>query len=459
VNVLEKLASFPLFEPVPVQELEWLVTRGAVKEVTSGAILMDAGVKVDEMLIVLSGTIVVYVRKEGGWRKFYDMEPGFVLGAMPYSRLHAAPARAVAEGDSSVFALNRSHFGELVRECPELTSALVHQLLDRSRAYRTAQLHDERMQSLGRLAAGLAHELNNPASGATSFARSLAQLLEDVHAASRELMAARLTDEKLESIDAIRSLSMQPAPVRNALEMADREEELSEWMDRHGIDSAAASQLSASSVTLSALDKLAAALSAHTIGAAIRWAASDIALRESASQIMTATGRIHDLVSAVKGFSFLDREGVPDDVDIASGLANTVSMLENKSRAKSLRVEVESANDLPRVHGLGSELNQVWEKLIDNAIDAAPVEGTVTVTASHRGDHVVVRVTDNGVGIPQENRARIFDPFFTTKPVGSGAGLGLDIARRFVELNDGDLEFTSQPSHTVFRVRFPVSRR
>jgi signal transduction histidine kinase len=144
-------------------------------------------------------------------------------------------------------------------------------------------------------------------------------------------------------------------------------------------------------------------------------------------------------------------------VDIATGLANTVAMLENKSRARRVNVRLETATDLPRVHGYGSELNQVWEKLIDNAIDAAPVEGNVTVTASRRGDHLVVRVADDGAGIPEMHRTRIFDPFFTTKPVGSGAGLGLDIARRFVELNDGDLDFTSKPGHTVFRARFPVS--
>jgi signal transduction histidine kinase len=153
----------------------------------------------------------------------------------------------------------------------------------------------------------------------------------------------------------------------------------------------------------------------------------------------------------------MDREGVPDNVDIARGLADTVAMLESKSRAKSVRVRIETADDLPAVYGFGSELNQVWEKLIDNAIDAARVEGNVTVTATRRGDSVVVGVMDDGPGIPEEHRARIFDPFFTTKPVGLGTGLGLDIARRFAHLNDGDVDFSSQPGHTVFRVRLPVA--
>jgi len=148
---------------------------------------------------------------------------------------------------------------------------------------------------------------------------------------------------------------------------------------------------------------------------------------------------------------------VPGDVDIARGLADTVAMLESKSGAKSVRVRIDTTDDLPTIYGFGSELNQVWEKLIDNAIDAAPVQGTVTVTAARRGDSVVVRVMDDGPGIPEEHRARIFDPFFTTKPVGFGTGLGLDIARRFAHLNDGDLDFSSQPGHTVFRVRLPIA--
>jgi signal transduction histidine kinase len=250
---------------------------------------------------------------------------------------------------------------------------------------------------------------------------------------------------------------MDVAPPRSPLDAADREDEFSEWMLRHGIDPIAASALAASGVSLPALDHLARVVPAETLGVAVGWAASDAAVRHAATHIMAATGRIHDLVSAVKGFTFMDRENVPDHVDIARGLVDTVAMLESKSQAKSVRVRIEAADDLPLIYGFGSELNQIWEKLIDNAIDAACTEGNVTVAATRRGDAVVVSVMDDGPGIPDEHRARIFDPFFTTKPVGLGTGLGLDIARRFAHLNDGDVDFTSQPGRTVFRVRLPVT--
>ena len=364
--------------------------------------------------------------------------------------------RIVAEDDTTLFALARSHFPDLVRECPELTSALVHHMLDRSRDYRTAQIHDERMRSLGRLAAGLAHELNNPAAGAASHARALTPLLDDLHAASTGLARAGLSDEQLDAVDAVRRMCHVAYASRSPLALADREDEFSDWLLAHDIDPTVASSLAGANLSLAALEQLAAVLPAETLGFAVGWAASDAAARQATAHIAAATERIHALVAAVKGFTFMDREGVPDDVDIVRGLADTVAMLENKSHSKSVRVQIETADDLPTVFGFGSELNQVWEKLIDNAIDAAPVGGNVTLTATRRGESVVVRVMDDGAGIPEEHRGRIFDPFFTTKGVGLGTGLGLDIARRFVDRNNGDLDFSSQPGHTVFRVRFPI---
>ena len=456
-DVLNTLASLPLVEHVPPAELDWLCSRAELRRFESGAIATENGAPLREMWIVLEGTFVLLMPRGGSWRKFAESGRGFVAGTMPYSRVSVSPGRIVVEADATVVSLDESHFPHLVRDCPELTTALVHHMIDRARDFRSAQIHDERMQSLGRLAAGFAHELNNPASGASSHARSLVALHNELHVASRALAGARLTEEQLECIDALRVMCTDAAPSRSPLEAADREEEFSDWLSHHGIDSASASSLASANVSLAALDNLATALPADMLGVAIRWVASDVAVRQVAAQISAATGRIHQLVSAVKGFTFMDREGVPENVDVKRGLADTVAMLENKARGKSVRMRIETAEDLPPVHGIGSELNQVWEKLIDNAIDAAPVQGNVTVTATRRGDSVVVRVMDDGPGVSEEYRARIFDPFFTTKPVGQGTGLGLDIARRLTHLNDGDLDFSSQPGHTVFRVRLPVA--
>jgi signal transduction histidine kinase len=282
-------------------------------------------------------------------------------------------------------------------------------------------------------------------------------LLGEEQDAAWALAAARLSDDQLAVVNATRRECARPAQKRTPLEAADREDDIAEWLRRHSIEPAAVEALAASDLTMDALDRLANALPSGTLGVIVRWIASACAATDASRQIEVATGRIHDLGAAVKGFTFMDREGVPEQVDVARGLADTLAMLESKARTKAVTVQLETAADLPRVHGFGSEINQVWQKLVDNALDAVETRGHVTVTATARGGSIVVRVADDGPGIPEEIRARVFDPFFTTKPAGRGSGLGLDMARRIVHLHRGDIEFTTQPGRTVFRVRLPVA--
>jgi len=454
-SVVDRLAAFPILAGVPRQEIEWLAAQGEIRTLETGVVVAPIGVAVEQNLHLLDGRAGLYVQKNGATRKFVGAGAGMVIGVMPYSRFHESPGTVVVEERITMFVLHRRHFDTLVREHLELTTALVHHMLDRARNFRSAQLNDDRLQSLSRLASGFAHELNNPASAATRTAQSLAGLLDEEERAARHLAAARLTDEQLATVDAIRGECGRGAKSRSALEAADREDAIADWLTRHGLDVRAAQALAVSDLTMEALDRLAAAVPADVAGTVIRWVASGCAARLASHQIEVATGRIHELVGAVKGFTFMDREGVPEEVDLARGLHDTIAMLEAKARAKSVVVQLETAPDLPRVHGFGSELNQVWEKLVDNAIDAVGERGSVTVTAANRTDTILVRVADDGAGIPEDIRARIFDPFFTTKPVGKGTGLGLDIARRIVELHRGDIDFTSQPGRTVFRVRLP----
>ncbi len=456
-SILDRLAAMPIFGPVPRTELEWLVHRAELRTVAAGVTVNASGAPIDEMWILLEGRAGLHQPRAGGTRKLTDAGAGQVLGTLPFSRFQHSPGTVVVEEDLAAVVLHRRHFPELMRDHLELTTALVHHMLDRSRDYRSIQMNDERLESLSRLASGFAHELNNPASAAARTADALVALLDEQERSARDLARARLSDAHLAAVDAIRQECRRTAAPRTALEAADREDDMAEWLARHGLASALAEPLAASDIQMAALDDLARTLPAETMGAALRWVGSGCAARLASREIQTATARIHDLVAAVKGFTFMDRQGVPEEVDVARGLADTLAMLEAKARAKSATVQLETAAGLPPVHGFGSELNQVWEKLVDNALDAVGEQGRVTITATTRGDALLVRVADDGPGIPENIRTRVFDPFFTTKRVGEGTGLGLDLARRIVHLHGGDISFATQPGRTVFRVRLPLA--
>jgi signal transduction histidine kinase len=315
------------------------------------------------------------------------------------------------------------------------------------------------MVSLGKLSAGLAHELNNPVAAIERAAALLEGRLEDSEQASRALVSFRLTDSQLAAVDAVRRACMAASShgARSPIEVAEREEAIADWLIDHGLDTTIAEALSDTAVTFEALDMLADAVNGPVLDQVLRWAAAGCSVRGIASEIQDSAMRISGLVTAIKGFTHMDQAAVSEPVDLVKGLSHTIAVLKAKARAKSVVLAVEAEPDLPRVRGFAGELNQIWANLIDNAIDAVPDSGRIEVLANREAQRVAVRVIDNGIGIPAPNRERIFEPFFTTKPAGLGTGLGLDIVRRLVRHNDGEIAVESQPGRTEFRVVLPLA--
>ena len=458
-NLVDRLAAHKTLGAAPREELTWLAEHGTLRHLVPGDVLSSPGTTVESLFVMLSGRVAMFVERGGGRHKAMEWREGAVLGVLPYSRMTSPPGGSVAQEPSTILAVHRDHFPAMIRECHQITSILVHTMVDRARAFTSSDLHDEKMLSLGKLSAGLAHELNNPASAIQRSAQLLENRLEDAQRTSRALGASRLTDEQLAAVDAVGEacVSARERGVRSPIEARDREDAIADWLDDHGLDGTAAEALAETPVTFEALDLLAGHVDGPALDTVLRWAAAGCSVRALTSEIQDAALRISGLVTAVKGFTHMDQAAVAEAVDLVPSLSNTVAVLKWKARAKSVAVVVEVEPDLPHVLGRVGELNQIWANLIDNALDAVPASGRVDVLAGREHQQVVVRIIDNGTGIPAAIRERIFDPFFTTKPMGEGTGLGLDIVRRLVRHNDGDISVESQPGRTEFRVALPVA--
>jgi signal transduction histidine kinase len=463
LDVVERLRQHRALAGVPETELAWLATRGRLRRLEAGDFLVRPGDDLRSgplgLEIVFSGCIAVRQDRGAGARKVMVWEAGDLTGVLPFSRMKTARSEVSAETPVELLSLHMSHLPDLIRECPEITAVCVHTMVDRARVFKASDLQDEKMVSLGKLSAGLAHELNNPASAIARSARGLQASIGESDRAARALAGVGLSQAQLDAVDRVREACMrEPATVSlSPLERADREDEIAEWLDAHGGDGSAVDALAETSVTIEALDELAEHLEGEALDAALDWVAAGCAVRTLAKESERAGSKISELVGAMKRLTHMDRAPVAEPIDLEQGLRDTLMVLGHKARDKSLSLKLEVAPELPPVTGVGGELEQVWMNVLDNAFDAVDLGGHVSVTAKPEGRSVVVRIVDDGPGIPVDLKDRIFDPFFTTKAPGEGTGLGLDIARAHLRRHGGEIDFDSRPGRTEFRVTLPLA--
>ena len=456
----DELRTVAILEGLSEEPLAWLADHGEKVVLTTGQGLFERGQPADFMIVVVRGTIQRYEEIGGQWLLVATTGQGEVTGMLPYSRMTQYPGNAVAAEASEVLRVPKTGFPELLALSEELGQRLVAVMSDRVRGDVRLEQQRERMVALGRLSAGLAHELNNPASAVGRAAAGLSEQLTRLSGLVLDLVRHDVDEAAIEATGELRQLARERAARElSALDRSALEESLQDWLEGHGVEDAweVAGSLADEGLTLADLEDLAGRVPGTVLGDAIAWVGGVLAADRSVAEIASASARISELIASVKTYSHMDRSPEHKPVDVRDGLDNTLTMMSHKLKKKGLRLERDYEEDLPAVAGNAGELNQVWTNLVDNAIDATNEGGELQIKARRVEDWVAVEVIDSGPGIPDDVRPRIFEPFFTTKGVGEGTGLGLDIALRIVRTHRGDIEVRSRPGRTEMCVRLPVS--
>jgi signal transduction histidine kinase len=451
-----------VFADLPQDFLEWLISIGHVREGDDGDVFVEPNSPAEEMSIILSGSIRLRFAMRGYPLTIIPFSAGAVTGLLPYSRMTTIAARIYAVGHTRVLYIHRTHFREMIQRSPELVQRLVSLMSDRVRSEEKYEQEREKMSALGKLAAGLAHELNNPAAAIVRATDNLRTRLQSLTVIAGKLAAAGLTDEHIRAGEALRKLAheREKTVTLTPIERGKCEDEVGDWLEDHGVAKAWVLAETFVDVGLCQgdLQKWASAGPDTSLANVLEWVEANLASDRLIAEIGEAGTRISELVASVKAYSHMDRGLGKQPTDLRVGLDNTLRILGHELKAKKITVERTIPEDLPTVFGYAGELNQVWTNLLDNAIDATPEGGRIRIEAEKDDGAVSVRIIDNGGGIPEEIRDRIFEPFYTTKPVGEGTGLGLDIVQRIVtQQHSGSISVDSKPGETTFTVVLPVT--
>jgi signal transduction histidine kinase len=444
---------------LPFEDRLWLATHGHEYMAGAGDVLFEEGAPVEHMVIILKGEIHVR-RQHGGPMALFIGRTGQMTGLLPFSRMKNYGGQGFAVTPVWTLLIHKSIFPEMLKAIPTMTQRVVSTLLDRVREVTRIEQQAEKLSALGKLAGNLAHELNNPASAAQRAAAGLAAALRANRLNRFKLVNLCFTDEQIERVDAWeqRVLAREsPLYIPDAVDYITREEELRNWLAALGCSDPweVAPPLAEYFVTVAELDELHTILDANQAVISLQYFARFLRSSRSVDTLINSTARIFDLISAIKAYSNMDRAPI-FEVDVPAGIDATLQML--RSRMGNVQVERNYEPDLPHVSAYGSELNQVWTALIENALDALGNQGTLRVTCRLEADMILIEIWDTGPGIPAELQERIFEPFFTTKPPGQGLGLGLDNAMRIVRKHRGHISVKSEPGSTCFRVRLPLNQ-
>ena len=445
------------------EEYLWIATHGNERVGPDRAILFSDNDPARNMNIILRGEVQVRRRRAGNIALFIG-RAGSMTGKLPFSRMKNYGGEGFAVGPVWSIDIPDTLFPEMLAAIPSMAQRCVSILLDRVREVTRIEQQSEKLSALGKLAANLSHELNNPASAAQRCAASLFGELREYGEQKYRLGNLCLSEQEITAYRSwVQNARSRMSAYTNCkvaqspLAVTDREENLVRWLEAHNIPEpwTIAPSLSETHLPLDVLDELASITRPEVLPVAVATVASSLRVERMAETVVDSTVRIFDLISAIKDYSYMDQAPI-QDVDLAQSLENTLVMF--NSRLKNVKVELNFDPELPPVSAYGSELNQVWTALIENALESMNDMGTLQLKTQLSGQLALVEVWDSGPGIDPSIRDRIFEPFFTTKAPGRGLGLGLDAVQRIVNKHSGFVTVESKPGATCFQIRLPLDR-
>lgn len=448
-----------VFHDQPEEDLAWLASVAEERTFEVGEQPFDRGDKAEEMFIVLGGAFQITTVQNGQRLPFGTIRTGEISGLLPFSRMTEFAGEGEVIEDARIAALHKDRFWEMMERMPEVGQRLVARMTDRVRESSRLDQQREKMLALGKLSAGLAHELNNPAAAIRRGASDLRERFGMLMPLVSRLVGHGLSPDQVEAARAAFRTCVAPTPgTQSALERSEREDELADWLEDHGVPHAyvVAEVLAEEGATPGALDHLAGTVPEAALGDVVLWIEKGMAVERLVGEIERSAGRISDLVASVKAYSHMDRAAERQSTDVHAGIDQTLTMLGHSIKKKSLSVERAYGDDVPEVCVFPGEINQVWTNLLDNAIDAAPEGGHLRIATRAEGRLVCVDISDDGDGIPADVLERIWEPFYTTKPPGSGTGLGLDVVQRIVAQHEGRVDVASETGRTTFTVCLPI---
>lgn len=455
------LKKVPLFANLPEDDLAKLCEMVEEVHIKAGEELFAEGARGDRAYVIQEGQLEI-LKNSGGRQVLISVRgSGDVIGEMALLEDSPRSASVRARTDALLLAIHQEQLDHLLDSSGSAAKAMLHTVLNRFRHTSSALRQSEKMAQLGTFTAGIAHELNNPAAAVKRGAGQLKEIIEHYGRAEANMGRWSLSPEQKEALAEherrAQAMAARPPDI-DPLERSDKEYEIESWLDGRGVENGW--ELAPLMVNIGydadQLEQMGAGLTGEQLHDILRWLGMTFSIYNLLAEISSGAARISDIVTALKSYSYLDQAPV-QQVDIHAGLDNTLLILRHK--LKNINVRKDYAADLPYINGYGSELNQVWTNLIDNAADAlaATPNPTILLSTVRQGDWITVAVEDNGPGIPPEIQPRIFDAFFTTKPPGKGTGLGLDISYSIiVNKHRGDIKVFSRPGRTCFQVSLPI---